>query len=220
MDLGIRKAIDSGNGNAVLFAALLGGILFNTLPTPADSIYFSRVNKLEREFDEGSISAEKLEYHVTGEYYLWTGLVWYGGLFTVLYAMGSEYNTNAKILLAVVAGGLVIGTMQKNIELDKSIQKRKEDAAVKLVINTTNTLLPDNTTVTTNTPPPVFGESTISFPATNETQTIMTVGGSAIGVAAVVHMFSGKPVYSIAAGILGGIGGYFADQQIQNNHKQ
>jgi hypothetical protein len=129
MDLGIKKAIDGGNGNAILFTALLGGIIFNTLPTPIDCVYFRRVNKMERDFDEDKISAEKLEYHVAGEYYFWTGLVWYGGLFTALYFLNQGYKTNAKILLAVIGGGLVLGAVQKNIEIDKSIKERKAKAA-------------------------------------------------------------------------------------------
>jgi len=131
MDLGIKKAIDGGNGNAILFTAILGGIIFNTLPTPADSIYFRRVNKFERDFDAGKISAEKLEYHVAAEYYIWTGLVWYGGLFAALYLLNQGYKTNAKILIAIIGGGLVLGAVQKNIEIDKSIQDRKAKAAAK-----------------------------------------------------------------------------------------
>lgn len=128
MDLGIKKVIDGGNGNAILFTALICGAAANIIPTPFDSIYLSRVNKLEREFDDGKISAEKLECHVAGEYYLWTTL-WYATLFTGIYAFGGEYKNNAKILLAVVAGGLVLGAVQKNIDIDKSIQARKAKAS-------------------------------------------------------------------------------------------
>jgi len=130
MDLGIKKAIDGGNGNALLFTGLLFAAGANLVPTPFDSIYFRNVNMLERKFDAGEISAEKVEYNVTIQYYLWTTL-WYGVLFTGIYAIGGEYKNNARILLAVVAGGLVLGAVQKNIEIDKSIQDRKAKAAAK-----------------------------------------------------------------------------------------
>lgn len=84
-------------------------------------------NRLERGFDEGKVSAEKLEYHVALEYYLWTSL-WYATLFTGIYAFGGKYKNNARVLLGVVAGGLVLGAITKNIEIDKSIQKRKEQS--------------------------------------------------------------------------------------------
>jgi hypothetical protein len=125
MNLGIGKVIAEGNGNTIIYTALIAAALANSLPTPFDGIYFRRVNSLERKFDTGEISAEKLEWHVAGEYYLWTTL-WYGALFTGIYAFGGKYKNNARILLGVVASGLVLGAVMKNIEVDKEIQKRKE----------------------------------------------------------------------------------------------
>ena len=124
MELGISKVVNEGNGNALIYTALIAAAIANTLPTPFDAIYFRRVNKLERGFDNNEISAEKLEYHVAGEYYLWTTL-WYATLFTGIYAFGGKYKNNARILLALVAGGLVIGAINKNIEINKEVQKRK-----------------------------------------------------------------------------------------------
>jgi len=124
--LGIGKVIDDGNGNAIIYTALIAAAIANTLPTPFDAIYFSRINKLERQFDAGEISAEKLEYHVAGEYYLWTSL-WYLALFTGIYAFGGKYKNNARILLALVSGGLVLGAIQKNIEIDNEVAKKKQE---------------------------------------------------------------------------------------------
>jgi hypothetical protein len=124
MGLGIDKVIKDGNGNTILYTALIAAAVANTLPTPFDSIYFTRVNKLRREYDSGLITPEKLQWHIAGEYYLWTSL-WYATLFTGIYAFGGKYHNNARILLAVVAGGLVLGSVQKNIEIDKKIQAEK-----------------------------------------------------------------------------------------------
>ena len=124
MDLGINKVISEGNGNTILYTALISAAIANTLPTPFDSIYFRRVNKLQRDYDEKKITAEKLEIHVAAEYYLWTSL-WYVALFTGVYAFGGKYKTNARILLALAAGGLVIGAVNKNIQINKEIENRK-----------------------------------------------------------------------------------------------
>ena len=124
MDLGIDKVVNNGNGNTIIYTALLAAAIANTLPTPFDAIYFLRVNKLQREFDSNKITAEKLEYHVAGEYYLWTTL-WYVTLFTGVYAFGGKYKNNARLLLGLIAGGLVIGAVNKNIQINKDIQKRK-----------------------------------------------------------------------------------------------
>lgn len=124
MDLGIDKVVKEGNGNTLIYTALMAAAIANTLPTPFDAIYFSRVNKLQRQYDEKKITAEHLEWHVAGEYYIWTSL-WYVALFTGIYAFGGKYRNNARVLLAVVAGGLVIGAVNKNIEVDKQIEKTK-----------------------------------------------------------------------------------------------
>jgi hypothetical protein len=128
MDLGIKKVVDEGNGNTLIYTALIAAAIANTLPTPFDSIYFRRVNSLQRDYDENKITPEKLEWHIAGEYYLWTSL-WYATLFTGVYAFGGKYKTNAKILLAVVAGGLVLGAVNKNIEVDKELKKKQNAGA-------------------------------------------------------------------------------------------
>ncbi len=130
MDLGISKVINEGNGNAIIYTALLGAMVANAVPTPFDAIYFKNINSLERKFDAGEISAEKLEWNVASQYYLWTA-GWYLALFTGIYAFGGKYKNNARILLTVVAGGLVVGAVQKNIEFDKEVQKRKEQKNLK-----------------------------------------------------------------------------------------
>jgi hypothetical protein len=122
--LGIGGVIKEGNGNVILYTALLAAMAANAIPTIADGIYFTRINKLERQFDAGEITAEKLEWHVAGEYYLWTAS-YYALLFGGLYAFGGNYKTNAKILLGLVSAGLIVGIVQKNIEVDKAIQARK-----------------------------------------------------------------------------------------------
>ena len=121
MSLGIKKVIDEGNGNTIIYTALLAGALANVIPTPFDSVYFRRINSLQRQYDKDEISAEKLEWHVAGEYYLWTSL-WYLTLFTGVYALGGKYKTNARILLALIGGGLVIGAVKKNIEINKKLK--------------------------------------------------------------------------------------------------
>ena len=123
MNLGISKVINEGNGNTILYTALIAAAIANTLPTPFDSIYFRRVNKLQRDYDEDKISAEKLEWHVAGEYYLWTSL-WYVTLFAGVYAFGGKYKTNARVLLAVASGGLVLGAVNKNIQINNEIKNK------------------------------------------------------------------------------------------------
>jgi hypothetical protein len=123
MDLGIQKVVNEGNGNTLIYTALIAAAIANTLPTPFDSIYFRRVNKLQRDYDEDKITAEKLEWNVAGQYYLWTSL-WYVALFTGVYAFGGKYKNNARILMTLAAGGLVLGAVNKNIEVNKQVKNK------------------------------------------------------------------------------------------------
>jgi len=127
MDLGIGKVVSEGNGNTILYTALLAAAAANFLPTVADPIYFNRVNKLERQYDAGEISAEKLEWHIAGEYYFWTA-AYYLILFGGIYSFGGKYKTNARILMSIAAGGLVLGAVKKNIEKNKAIEQKKKMA--------------------------------------------------------------------------------------------
>jgi hypothetical protein len=55
--------------------------------------------------------------------------LWYVTLFTGVYAFGGKYKTNAKILLAIAAGGLVLGAVNKNIEVNKQLKKKQNEGA-------------------------------------------------------------------------------------------
>lgn len=126
MALGIKKVVDEGSGNALIYTALIAAALANALPTPLDPVYFLRMNKLQRDYDEKKISAEKLEWHVAGEYYLWTSL-WYVALFGGVYAFGGKYKTNAKVVLSLAAAGLVVGVVNRNIRVNKQIEQKKSE---------------------------------------------------------------------------------------------
>jgi len=124
MQLGIKETIKNGNGNTIIYTALIAAAIANSLPTPFDAIYFNRVNKLRQQYDTKEISAEKLNWHIAGEYYLWTAL-WYGALFAGVYAVGGTYKNNVRALFALVGAGVVIGSVQKNIQKDKEVEKLK-----------------------------------------------------------------------------------------------
>ena len=124
MELGINKVIKEGNGNTIIYTALIAAAIANTLPTPFDGIYFSRVNTLKHKYDNKEISNERMEWQIAGEYYLWTSL-WYVTLFTGVYAIGGTYKNNARLLLALVGAGVVVGAVNKNIEKNKKVEQIK-----------------------------------------------------------------------------------------------
>jgi len=133
--LGLGQLIKDGHGNTLIYTALIAACLSNIIPTPADYLFFRKTNELERAFDAGEISAEKAEIGVTLGYYGYTTL-WYAVLFLGVYSFGGTYKNNARVLLGLLASGLVIGAVAKNIQADESIADRKarEKAATSAAI--------------------------------------------------------------------------------------
>jgi hypothetical protein len=127
MDLGINKVINDGNGNTIIYTALLAAMLANAIPTVADGFYFSLQQKWKQELQEGKITPEQywkrdiLNYYtITAGYY---GVV----LLTMLALNKNSFSTNSKILLGLLGGGLVIGVGMKNIQKDKQLAELKNN---------------------------------------------------------------------------------------------
>lgn len=132
MDTGIAKTIKDGNGNALIFTALAAAVLANSIPTPLDSVYFLRQQKLKEKLENGTISVENYWWHDVGEYYLWTS-IWYAGLFGVLYVLNNSSKTNVKILSGLVGAGVVVGATIRNIKKDKELEDLKKIAGSKQI---------------------------------------------------------------------------------------
>jgi hypothetical protein len=125
MNLGINKVISEGNGNTLLYTALIAAMAANAIPTVADGFYFSLQQKWKQELQEGKITPEQywkrdiLHYYtITAGYY---GVV----LLTMLALNKNSFSTNSKILLGLLGGGLVVAVGMKNIQKDKELAELK-----------------------------------------------------------------------------------------------
>ncbi len=130
METGIEKVVKDGNGNAIIFTALIAAAIANSLPTPMDAIYFSRQSKLKDELEAGKITPKQYWLHDVGGYYFYTSL-WYLGLIVGVSAIGGTYKTNSRFLLAMVSAGLVVGVVYKNIKKDEdliALHKQQQEA--------------------------------------------------------------------------------------------
>jgi len=126
MDLGIGKVIKEGNGNTIIYTALIAAILANCIPTVADGWYFSLQQKWKQQLNEGEITPEQFwrrdvlnYYTITAGYY---GIV----LLTMLALNKNSFSSNSKLLLGLIGGGVVVGVAAKNIEKDKAIKDLKK----------------------------------------------------------------------------------------------
>lgn len=122
MKLGFEQIIKEGNGNALIITALLAAALANAVPTPADGFYFSMQQRIKEQLEKGEISPKEYWTKDILHYYTFTA-AWYVFLVILVLALGGKYETNAKILIVIISGGLVLGVWKKNIEKDMEIQR-------------------------------------------------------------------------------------------------
>jgi hypothetical protein len=127
MDLGINKVVSDGNGNALIYTALIAAAVANAIPTVADGFYFSLQQKWKQELEEGKITAEQYWKRDIFHYYTITS-GYYGVVLLTMVALNkNSFSTNSKILLGLLGGGLVIGVGIRNIQKDKQIAELKKN---------------------------------------------------------------------------------------------
>lgn len=126
MNLGIKKAIDNGNGDAIIYTALIAAMLANAVPTIADGYFFYKQQKWNEQKDKGLITPQQYWSRAVISYYTITA-GYYGIVLLTMMALGkTSYSTKSKILLATLGGGAVIGVAIKNIQKDKEIAQLKK----------------------------------------------------------------------------------------------
>lgn len=113
----IKLAVKGGHGNAILYAGALGLLLSDVIPTPADSLYFSLMQKNKRKLVSKEITPKQYWQREAVLYY---GLnsIWWGVVLGALYLTKGEYTTKIKVGIGIIAAGGVIGVLNKNIEKD------------------------------------------------------------------------------------------------------
>ena len=114
----IKSAIQDGHGNAVIYAGALGLLASDIIPTPADSIYFSLMQKNKRKLEQKEITPKQ---YWTREAVLYYGLnpLWWGIVLTALYYTRGHYTNKLKVGLGIISAGVVVSVINKNIKKDE-----------------------------------------------------------------------------------------------------
>jgi uncharacterized membrane protein YkvI len=104
----------------ILYAVGVGMILSDIIPTPADGIYFSIEQKLKEKITKGQITPKQYWIRDSLAYY---GLnpLWWGGVLAASIYFGKTYEQKRNIMLSLIAGGLVIGVLYKNVKKDEKM---------------------------------------------------------------------------------------------------
>lgn len=123
MKSAIQSAIKSGHGAGVLYAGMLGLLISDLVPTPADAFYFRDQQKLRAKFEKGEITAKKYWIKETTNYYGMNALWWAGVLFGVTLIKG-DFEKKFRVAIGLLAAGAIIGVVGKNIQIDAELQKK------------------------------------------------------------------------------------------------
>ena len=119
-----NSAIKGGHGNALLYAGALGLLLSDVIPTPADALYFRFQQKNKARLEAKEITPK--QYWVRDAFYYY-GLnpLWWSLVLGTLYFTKGDFNQKAKIGVALISGGAVLGIISKNIRKDEELLKGK-----------------------------------------------------------------------------------------------
>lgn len=119
----IKSAIGSGHGNAVLYAGAIGLLLSDVIPTPADAIYFRLQQKNKAKLQTNEITPKQYWVRDAISYYALNPLWWSLVLGAMIYTKG-DYNKKAKIGIGIIASGVVLSVLHKNIKKDEELMKK------------------------------------------------------------------------------------------------
>jgi len=114
----IKKTFNSDFGVGALYIGGISLILSDIIPTPADALYFSLIQKEKRKLENKEITPKQ---YWTREalYYYGLNPIWWTLVLGAMYFTKGDYISKGKVGLAIIGAGAVFGVLNKNIEKDQ-----------------------------------------------------------------------------------------------------
>lgn len=112
----IKTAVKSkGAGEAVLYAGMIGLVLSDVIPTPADAAYFRLMEKNKQLLESKKITPRQ---YWTRDAMLYYGLnpLWWLLVLGIVYKTKGGLDQKLKWGIAVIGAGAVVGVINKNIK--------------------------------------------------------------------------------------------------------
>ena len=117
------SAVKGGHGTALLYAGAIGLLLSDVIPTPADALYFTLQQKNKAKLESREITPTQ---YWTRDAIFYYGLnpLWWTIVLGAMYYTKGDYTKKAKIGLGLIAGGIVVAVLHKNIKKDEELMKK------------------------------------------------------------------------------------------------
>ena len=108
----------------LLYALGVGLLLSDLIPTPADALYFYKQRKNKQKLENKEITPKQYWIRDAMGYYGFNAL-WWSSVLGATILLGKDYKQKRDILIGLVAGGLVVGVIAKNIKKDEEYYANK-----------------------------------------------------------------------------------------------
>lgn len=118
----IKDAVGKGAGEAVLYGSLIGLVVSDIIPTPADAVYFRMMEVNKRLLEEKKITPRQYWTRDAALYYGLNPIWWLLVLGVVVNTKGG-LDDKLKLGVALVGAGAVFGVISKNIREEEQRKK-------------------------------------------------------------------------------------------------
>lgn len=115
--------MDDSNKTKLLYAVGIGLVLSDIIPTPADGVVFYRQRINKQKLEKGEITPKQYWTRDAFNYYA-LNPIWWLAVLGVSHAVGKSYEQKRNILIGLIAGGVVVGVLAKNIKKDEEFYKK------------------------------------------------------------------------------------------------
>lgn len=109
----------------LLVAVGIGLIVSDIIPTPADAIYFHYQQKNKQKLEENQITPKQ---YWTRDAILYYGLnpIYWASILGISLVVGKTFEQRRNLLITLIAGGIVLGVLHKNIKKDEKMYNLKK----------------------------------------------------------------------------------------------
>lgn len=106
----------------ILYAVGLGLVLSDIIPTPVDAVVFWRQGVNKQKLEKSEITPKQYWVKETANYYL-LNPIWWGAVLIASHYFGKSYEQKRNIFIGVIAAGVVVAVVSKNIKKDEEFYK-------------------------------------------------------------------------------------------------
>ena len=124
--------MQNNHKTSILYALGIGLLASDLIPTPADAFYFNYQRTNKQKLEENKITPKQYWQKDALGYYGFNAF-WWTSVLGISYFLGKDFNQKRNLMIGVIAGGVVITVLHKNIEKDTKYYNDKNNSVNALI---------------------------------------------------------------------------------------